>query len=152
MSANSYCPTRLLLVDDDPELLELWEHVLREAFDGQIHIDALSDSNAAIKLVQRHSFDILVTDLSMPDVNRLDLIRCVQSRNRCAQTLLITGTSTVESLLESVDLGAADYLLKPIQPEQLIEVVRSADARLNRWRVALAGAFRRKYAQTESPC
>ena len=87
MSANSHCPTRLLLVDDDPELLELWEHVLREAFDGQIHIDALSDSNAAIKLVQRHSFDILVTDLSMPDVNGLDLIRCVQSRNRCAQTL-----------------------------------------------------------------
>ncbi len=136
MTDIPHFPARLLLVDDDPSQIRLWEHVLRRDLGEQIQIEAMSDPHAALTHTLNHGVDILITDLSMPDVCGLDLVRCVKARNKYAQVLLITGTSTTDSLLASIDLGTTDYLLKPLAIETLVELVRQADARLRRWRHA----------------
>jgi CheY-like chemotaxis protein len=147
MSVQTNRPASVLLADDDPAQVRLWRHVLRSGLAEDTPIEVMTDPLAAVTYVQNHMVDILVTDLSMPGIGGLDLLCCLKARNQCAQGVLITGTSTIESLLASIDLGSVDYLLKPFQPEVLVELVRQADARLQRWRVALAGTFRRVHTQ-----
>jgi len=142
MSEGTRFHARLMLVDDDPAQARLWERMLRRGLGKDMVIDVLTDPLAALTYAQDYSVDILVTDLSMPEICGLDLLRCVKARNKCAQVLVITANSTTAALFESIDLGAADYLLKPFQPEVLVDLVRQAVARIDRWREAVAGTYR----------
>jgi len=81
----------------------------------------------------------LVTDLEMPGVNGLELLRCAKRKNPCTQVLFVTGHSTLEALTDALELGATDYLLKPLDQTELIELIEDAEKRLWRWRQALSG-------------
>ena len=83
--------------------------------------------------------DILVTDLEMPGVDGLELLCWARRKNPCAQVLFVTGHSTLNALTDALELGATDYLLKPVDQAQLITLVEDAEKRLRRWREALAG-------------
>ncbi|MGC3969902.1 MAG: response regulator [Pirellulales bacterium] len=133
--------TSLLLVEDDPLQLRIYKHVLLREFGADIDLECFSDSDEALARIQRGHVDILLTDLQLPGVGGLRLLRELNGRNRSAQALMMTATSTSTSLLEALEYGAVDYLLKPIDHELLIRLVRQADDRLRRWRVALAGTL-----------
>lgn len=77
----------------------------------------------------------------MPGVNGLELLKCAKHRNACTHVLFITGRSTLDALSAALEMGATDYLLKPLDQEQLIQLIRDARERLLRWREALAGTF-----------
>jgi two-component system response regulator YesN len=129
----------LLLVDDDPSMVRLLAKIIDRSFGNRMRLHCLSDAEAARQWIEQNLVDILVTDLEMPGVNGLELLRGTKRKNPCAQVLFITGNSTLEALTGALELGATDYLLKPLDQTELVALIEDAERRLWRWREALAG-------------
>jgi two-component system chemotaxis response regulator CheB len=133
----------LCVVDDDPAQLRLLVHRLKNVLPDQLNLYGTSSPQEAMERIEARAVDILIADLVMPNLTGVDLLRELKRRNTCTQALIMTATADIESLLTAFELGAVDYLLKPIDPAQVERLVQEAAQRLSRWRVALAGAFRR---------
>ncbi len=140
--------TTLLLVDDDPSMVRLLAKIINRSFDGRIRLHSLTDPKKARQWIEQNLVDILVTDLEMPGVSGLELLRSAKRKNPCAQVLFVTGHSTLDTLTDALELGATDYLLKPFDQVELIGLVEDAERRLRRWRRALAGTMAAKYDLT----
>lgn len=139
---TSINPTlRVVIVDDDMSQSRLYSSILQKAFGASVDIAAFSESQEAAEYLGDHLVDVLITDLRMPNVDGLELIRIAKNRSSGAQVLVMTATSTADSLVDSAELGASDYLLKPFAKELLIELVEQSRRRLARWRCALAATF-----------
>jgi DNA-binding NtrC family response regulator len=139
MTTNS--PMHVLLVDDDPSILKLLESFLQADFREEVHIHAASEPTEARWRLESEVVDLLITDLEMPGVSGLELLRCAKRANVWTQVLLITGHSNVRALMDAMDLGASDYLLKPLDMREFEEAVKSILRRTSRWRQALVGTL-----------
>lgn len=133
--------TKLLLVDDDPSMVRLLSRVVDRSFGEEIEMQSLTDPTTARDAIERDLIDILVTDLEMPGINGLGLLRCAKRKNALTQVLFITGKSSLDALSDALELGATDYLLKPLDQAELVELLEQAQKRVRRWRQALAGTF-----------
>lgn len=132
--------TRLLLVDDDQNMVRLLATIIRRSFRDKIDITSITQPYQARTILERDVFDIVITDLEMPGINGLELLRCAKRRNPFSQVLLITGHSSITALTDALELGATDYLTKPIDQQGLLELIRHAQERQCRWQKTLQGA------------
>jgi len=149
MSDLFVAPPKLLLVDDDPMIIRLLTRVIERSLAGEVEISSLSDPEAACQHLEQELVDIVVTDLEMPGVNGLEILACAKRWNPCTQVLFITGHTTLDALTEAMERGASDYLLKPLDHSEFLEIIREALGRCRRWRKALAWtlAARRRDSQ-----
>jgi DNA-binding NtrC family response regulator len=134
-------PVRVALVDDDPVMVELLENTIRRRFPGEVQIKTATDPKVAWRLLEAEIVDLLITDLEMPGISGLDLLRCAKRKNAWTQVLMVTGHSSVDALTDAMELGAADYMLKPLDPDELQQEVADVLRRLGRWRKALVGTL-----------
>ncbi len=141
MSHTLDTSTRLLLVDDDPDMVRLLTIIIDRSFGDRMEVQSLTDPKEARQWIENNLVDILVTDLEMPGVNGLELLRCVKRKNPCSQVLFVTGNSTLDALVDALELGAADYLLKPLDQAEVLELIGDAERRLRRWQQALSGTW-----------
>ena len=109
-----------LIVDDDPDTLE-WIATLA-ATEGYTVATADSLREARAQLV-RQTPDVLITDLQLPDGRGVELARDLE-QPRHTEVVLMTGHACVESAIEAVRLHAADYLVKPLDPQRLVALLR----------------------------
>ncbi|NQU24783.1 MAG: response regulator [Candidatus Nealsonbacteria bacterium] len=130
--------TRLVLVDDDPSMVRLLTKIIRQSFSEGVEITSFTDPEEAKEWIETKIVDVLITDLEMPGVDGLELLRCAKQRNAFTQVLFITGNSSLGALTDALEFGATDYLLKPIDQEELVEFIRHVQQRQRRWAVALA--------------
>jgi two-component system response regulator PilR (NtrC family) len=113
----------VLVVDDEPDLRTLYElTLLREGH--QVHI-AGSVAEAREQLAARQ-FDIVITDMRLPDGLGLELLRAVTAEQRRERCIVITAYGSAENAVEALKSGAFDYLTKPVDLKQFRAVVRSA--------------------------
>jgi DNA-binding NarL/FixJ family response regulator/HPt (histidine-containing phosphotransfer) domain-containing protein len=132
---------KLLLVDDDRVITEMLTWTLEDSLAGEVAVQSTSDPATALRQLEQATVDILVTDLEMPGINGLQLLRSAKEWNPCVQVLFVTGNSTLDALTDALEHGASDYLLKPVNREIFLKVVREALTRCRRWREALAGTL-----------
>jgi DNA-binding NtrC family response regulator len=137
--AMSRCYPRasLLIIDDDPALVRLVNKVLESTFAETLSITALTDPLQAARYLEDSICDILLSDISMPDIGGLELLRQAKARNAWTQVIFMTGHSTWLHVSEAMGNGASDYLLKPVDRQQLEKVVGEAVTRMQRWQYAL---------------
>lgn len=133
--------TKLLLVDDDPSMVRLLAKIIDRSFGDRMEMQSLTDPTTARDAIERNLIDILVTDLEMPGINGLGLLRCAKRRNALTQVLFVTGQSSLDALTDALELGATDYLLKPLDQAELVELLEQAEERVQRWRQALAATL-----------
>jgi DNA-binding NtrC family response regulator len=106
----------VLIVDDDPVSL----HVLRATLeDVGFHVSAADRPSAALRHLESQAPDLLITDLLMPEMNGLELVKAVRTRAPETCCLIITGFATNETTVEAFRAGARDLLLKPINVEEV---------------------------------
>lgn len=129
--------TRLVLVDDDPSMVRLLTTVIRQSFASGVEITAFTDPEEAQQWIETKIVDVLITDMEMPGIDGLDLLRCAKQRNAFTQVLFITGGSSLGALTDALELGATDYLLKPVDHDEVVELIRHVQQRQQRWAVAL---------------
>jgi EAL domain-containing protein (putative c-di-GMP-specific phosphodiesterase class I) len=112
-----------LLVDDEPTIVRGFARILTSAgFSVQI----AHDGREAAELARGMSFDAIVSDIAMPEMTGLQLLRSVREHDLDVPVILMTGGPAVESAVQAVEYGALRYLIKPVDSKQLEEVVARA--------------------------
>jgi DNA-binding NtrC family response regulator len=106
----------ILVVDDDPGQRRIIEFWLQE--DGHVVITATDGLNG-LKLFQQHSPSLVITDMRMPGPSGLDLMAKVKALDSEVPVIVITAFGTVADAVDAMRLGAADYILKPINADEL---------------------------------
>lgn len=117
---------KILVVDDEAAVAKSIAGALA---DKDLAVDTAQDGQAALDLDQKHKFAVIVTDLMMPGLDGLELLKRLKARRPEAMVIMITGYPSVKTAVEAVKLGAFDYITKPFTPAELRSVVRRALAR-----------------------
>lgn len=116
---------RVLVVDDSRAMRAYVKGALRESLDCDV-VEAASGFEA-LRLLPRDSYDVVVTDINMPDINGLELIRFVRKseRHRNVPIVIISTQASERDHQRAMELGADQYLVKPFQPEEIVGAVSS---------------------------
>jgi DNA-binding NtrC family response regulator len=114
---------RVLVVDDHAQARQSIADVLRHA--GH-QVECLASAVEALKLMERESFDVVITDLQMPGMNGLEFIHHLERRPHGAQVLMVTAHASVASAVDAMRHGAFDYIEKPFDVDQLEQLVNRA--------------------------
>jgi len=119
---------KLLVVDDDNAIVELLVTYLpRFNYD----VTGLTDSVEALQRIKTEAYDIVLTDLVMPEVTGMEIVRAVKELGRDTQVIIATGYATTESAIEAVQQGVYDYIRKPFSPREIQVVLNRAAERLD---------------------
>ena len=122
MTKNSE-PFRILIVDDDREIRAILVDYLRhQGYDAQ----GAGDGKEAVKRHGGVPFDLIVTDLAMPGMTGIELIKELAAGENTTEFIIITGYASLDSAIEAVRAGAFDYLVKPFRIEELGVVIKNA--------------------------
>jgi serine/threonine-protein kinase len=122
----------VLLVDDQPDLRRL---LLRQLTKPGHEVLAASSAQNAIDLVVEGDFDVIVTDVRMPDMDGVELLRALRAHDPDLPVLLVSGAPDLPTALKAVEHGAFEYLVRPVPADKMQESVARAIA-LRRQRVA----------------
>jgi EAL domain-containing protein (putative c-di-GMP-specific phosphodiesterase class I) len=115
--------TRLLVADDDEGLRRIFARAFRaDGFD----VETAADGHAALDLLEKSKFDAILTDIAMPGMSGIDLLRAVRERDADVPIVLMTGGPDLQTALQAIEHGAFRYLVKPVQLGDLKAVVRRA--------------------------
>jgi DNA-binding NtrC family response regulator len=111
---------KVLIVDDSQDTLEV---LGRNLSDNGYRVYAARSVAEAVKMLEAEPVDLVITDLKMPKVSGLDLVRHVRENLPDTEVMMITGYATVEGAVEAVKTGAEEYLTKPFTDEELLSAV-----------------------------
>ena len=122
---------RVLLVDDDADLLMLMWKVLERRGYSTV---AVTTAEEALQLVDSEKFHVLITDISLPGLNGLELVRLVKKRDPLIQVVVMTGVSAMQNAVQALELGATEYLIKPlISMGEMVQAVEVCEVKLAHW-------------------
>ncbi len=108
---------RILVVDDDPVTLLILEKTLKKA---GYDIETARDGNEAFNLISKQSHDVVLTDLIMPGLDGIGLLEAVKARYSHTEVILLTAHASVDTAVDAMKKGAADYLKKPVNTDELL--------------------------------
>jgi DNA-binding NtrC family response regulator len=138
---------RILLIDDEPGSRDGLGLLLRREGYG---VEAVDSGEAALDLLTKHSYEVILTDLFLPGLNGIDLLKRVKELALPANVIMITGQASAETAVEAMKEGAFDYVTKPVNFEKLRVVVAKAveKSRLVAENLSLRQQLRGKYKFT----
>jgi two-component system, NtrC family, response regulator PilR len=114
---------RLLVIDDEPDLCTLYElTLLREGYS----VETAGNVDDALHALQDGTFDLVITDMRLPDGSGLDVLRYLETHQRDEKVMVITAFGSAESAVEALRAGAYDYLTKPVDLKQFRLAVTTA--------------------------
>jgi two-component system, OmpR family, phosphate regulon sensor histidine kinase PhoR len=134
-------PARILLVDDEESVLFTLEAVLKK--EGYA-VTAVNSGLEALRAIREHSFDLLLSDLRIDDVDGLTLLAAAQKRDPETVSILLTGYASLESAVQALRYGAFNYLLKPCNIDEMkLTIARGLEKK------RLAEALRERVVELE---
>ena len=108
---------RILVVDDEQSVRNVLTQVLTE--DG-FEVTAAASGEEALKLLQKRAFALVITDIVMPGISGIDLLRKIKKRFPATEVIIITSQASLDTAVEALRSGAYDYLFKPFEDLSLI--------------------------------
>jgi len=115
---------RALVIDDEQIVLDSVSKILTE--DGRYEVEVSLTGRKGLDLAVQRPYDIVLTDIRMPDIGGMRVLRDIKRAKPSLPVVMITGYSSVRSAVQAMKLGAADYIEKPFTPDQILEAVSSA--------------------------
>jgi len=119
MSEMSEERKRILVVDDDARIRSLFSNILGRA--GYV-VETAGTGKEALEKIRKENPNVLLLDVQLPDSNGIELL--TTSDNHETVKIIVTGFSTEEVGKKAADFGADDYLVKPVQPKELLDTIR----------------------------
>jgi len=114
---------KVLLVDDEPEFLEpMAARLVRRS----ISCMTAQSGEEALQLLNKEAFDCAVVDVRMPVMDGLELLRKIRKSFPNLPVVLLTGHASVELGIQGMELGAFEYLMKPVELDELLDTIRRA--------------------------
>lgn len=121
----------LLLVDDEQRFLTTTQKIFKMHGD---EILTASSGGEAMKMIESHPVNVVILDVKMPHVDGLETLKKIRKKDPFIQTILLTGHGTMESAATGISLGAAEYLIKPVDVQILREKAFQA---FGKWKMAV---------------
>jgi DNA-binding NtrC family response regulator len=115
--------TRILIVDDEAVIRDGLKRILDS---DRFAVETCTSGYSAIELLHELEFDLIVTDLKMPGMNGIEVLKAVSALQPHVPVIMITGYASVETAVEAMKNGAVDYISKPFAPDQFMEKVEHA--------------------------
>lgn len=149
----------ILVIDDEPQVLTLLEQILRA--EGSYDVTTVSNPLEVPRLLEKKIYDLIITDLGMPGLDGMEILRMVQEQERFEKVVVITAFGSMDSVSTALTLGAFDYIIKPFRKQQLLNTVERSMTCQSMHREALSlaaivetepfeeaeAAFRREYVR-----
>jgi DNA-binding NtrC family response regulator len=114
---------RLLIVEDEETLCESLKRVLSKQ--GYI-VDTVNSAESAIAMLQDNPYDLIVTDIILPGINGIELIRKIKEDNPEQIVVVMTAYASLETAVEALRAGSYDYIVKPVMHEEIKQIVKNA--------------------------
>ncbi len=114
---------KALVIDDEQVVLDSVRKILT---DEDYKVDVSLSGREGLNQAIQKEYDIVLTDIRMPDIGGMRVLRDIKRANPSLPVVMITGYASVRSSVQAMKLGAADYIEKPFTPDQLIKAVSSA--------------------------
>lgn len=130
----------ILLIDDEPDILDmLTKHMTLAG----LTCDTARSAEEALKAHAHRMYPVVLTDIMMPNMDGIELIRRIKALHPTCIIYVMTGNSTLPRMVECIEVGATDYFTKPFESvSDIVEILRDALARHARW--MRAASMRRK--------
>ncbi len=125
----------VLLCDDDPFMVQLSTAIIQKAFGSRLVLHGVTNAAEAQLALRQHVYDLVIASISMPELNGRELLELSKQYHPWSQVVFIAEQATWDHVVQMFECGAVDYLLKPIDPGELIAIVQQAYARIMRWQV-----------------
>lgn len=116
-------PFRVLLVDDEVELIDT---LLERMKMRRVDVECVNSGPDGLALLDIKKFDVVVLDVKMPKMDGIETLREIKKRYPIIEVIMLTGHADVEVAIQGMELGAFDYLLKPIKIDQLLYKIQDA--------------------------
>jgi DNA-binding NtrC family response regulator len=114
---------RVLLVDDEEEFVSaLSERLMLRG----IEVDSALNGEDALARMEEKEFEVVILDVMMPGLSGLEVLRQIKSTHPNTQVILLTGHGATREGIEGMRLGAFDYLIKPVDIEEMLEKMKEA--------------------------
>ncbi len=126
----------ILIVDDEVEINNTLTRFLE--LEDRYSIDSVTDPFEALEKVKREKIHILLTDIMMPRMSGIELLDHVKTADGLTQVIMMTAYSTIDKVIECLEKGANDYILKPFDDLEEVKMVIDITAeKLSRWKQTL---------------
>lgn len=117
-------PERILVVDDEPNMLRLLKTILMDKTGYEV--TTTNNPLEVSKMLQEDHYDLVITDLKMPLVDGIDLIGIVKGIDATMPIIVITAYGTIETAEEAIQKGAYDFITKPFRKETILITIKRA--------------------------
>ncbi|MBI5634080.1 MAG: sigma-54-dependent Fis family transcriptional regulator, partial [Nitrospirae bacterium] len=112
----------ILVVDDEKNILKVVSMTLKSLY----AVDTARSAEEAIEKFNKQTYELVITDLKLPGKSGIDLLDYLKSRNSNMPVIMITAFGTIENAINAMKKGAFNYLTKPVNPDELMTVIREA--------------------------
>ena len=114
---------RLLIVEDEDTLCESLQRVfMRDGYE----VDRADSAEAAFKLLENRSYDLIITDIILPGISGIELLTKYRKTNPAQKVMVITAYASLTTAVESIKAGACDFIIKPLMHDEMKKAVRKA--------------------------
>uniref|UniRef100_A0A7V4G6P4 Response regulator n=1 Tax=Desulfobacca acetoxidans TaxID=60893 RepID=A0A7V4G6P4_9BACT len=114
---------RVLIVDDEDDFRETIVKRLRAR---KLEVEGVESGEAALKAVEAQDFDVVVLDVRMPGLDGIETLKELKKKKPLTEVIMLTGHASVESGIQGMQLGAFDYVMKPVPLDELLDKMRQA--------------------------
>jgi len=135
---------RVLIVDDETDFLET---IVNRLLKRKIDATGVPCGEAALALIKEKNFDVVLLDIKMPGgMDGIEILREIKKIQPSTEVILLTGHASIETSIEGMQLGAFDYLIKPVKFAELLEKLIAAFEKKNALLEKLVAAFEKNNA------
>ena len=113
----------ILLVDDEKDFLDVLSKRLRKR---KLHLATATSGEEAISTIRNGHIDVVVLDMRMPQMDGLQTLRAIKGIDPTIEVIMLTGHANVDTAVEGMELGAFDYLIKPVDIDELLYKLQDA--------------------------
>ena len=113
----------VLLVDDEEEFLET---LVKRMKKRNVNATGVKSGEEALELLDQHPVDVVVLDVRMPGMDGIEALKEIKRRHPLIEVIMLTGHASVEVAVQGMELGAFDYLMKPIDIDELLYKLEDA--------------------------
>jgi DNA-binding NtrC family response regulator len=116
-------PERILIVEDEDTLCESLQRVFRrEGYEA----DIADSAETAFRLLERNTYDLIITDVILPGISGIELIAKYKEQNPDQKVIIMTAYASLQTAVEALRVGACDFIVKPIMHDELKRMVKKA--------------------------
>jgi DNA-binding NtrC family response regulator len=118
----------ILIVDDESSVRDsLYNWFIEDGY----HVACAEDAKVALSVLETESFDIVLTDIKMPGMDGLEMLKRIKAIKKDAVVIMMTAFATVDTAVQALKDGAFDYVTKPFDPDDLSHLIRNASKQIS---------------------